>query len=68
MVFLIISVDIYFLCVLLAVSQADANHVAENQAVEEPPTSKFTWTIESFSRLNTKKHYSEAFVVGGYKW
>lgn len=51
-----------------AVSQADANHVAENQAVEEPPTSKFTWTIESFSRLNTKKHYSEAFVVGGYKW
>lgn len=51
-----------------AVSQADANNAAENQAVEDPPTSKFTWTIENFSRLNTKKHYSDAFVVGGYKW
>ncbi|KNA18760.1 hypothetical protein SOVF_067780 isoform B [Spinacia oleracea] len=47
---------------------ADANNVAENQAVEEPPTSKFTWTIENFSRINTKKHYSDAFAVGGYKW
>ncbi|CAO2820246.1 unnamed protein product [Amaranthus hypochondriacus] len=49
-------------------SQADANHVAENQEGEEPPTSKFTWTIDNFTRLNTKKHYSDAFVVGGYKW
>lgn len=51
-----------------AVTQAEANNAAENQTPEEPPTSKFTWTIESFSRLNTKKHYSEIFVVGGYKW
>ncbi|KAL2900926.1 Ubiquitin carboxyl-terminal hydrolase 12, partial [Bienertia sinuspersici] len=51
-----------------AVAQADANNVAENQAMEEPPTSKFTWTIEGFSRLNVKKHYSDVFVVGGYKW
>ncbi|KAL5545633.1 hypothetical protein UlMin_005320 [Ulmus minor] len=40
----------------------------ENQQVEDPPTMKFNWTIENFTRLNTKKHYSEVFVVGGYKW
>ncbi|XP_074282078.1 ubiquitin C-terminal hydrolase 12 isoform X1 [Silene latifolia] len=52
----------------MEVAQADANNGTENQAIEEPPTSKFTWTIEHFTRINTKKHYSEAFVVGGYKW
>lgn len=51
-----------------AVPQSESNNGAENQAVDEPPSSKFTWTIESFSRLNTKKHYSDVFVVGGYKW
>lgn len=44
------------------------NQTVENQPVEDPPTIKFTWTIENFARLNTKKHYSEVFVVGGYKW
>lgn len=44
------------------------NQTVENQQVEDPPTMKFTWTIENFSRLNTKKHYSDVFVVGGYKW
>ncbi|XP_075665142.1 ubiquitin C-terminal hydrolase 12-like [Castanea sativa] len=29
---------------------------------------KFTWTIDNFTRLNTKKHYSEVFVIGSYKW
>ncbi|XP_021721291.1 ubiquitin carboxyl-terminal hydrolase 13-like isoform X1 [Chenopodium quinoa] len=48
--------------------QAEANNVAENQAAEESQTSRFTWTIDNFSRLNTKKHYSDPFVVGGYKW
>ncbi|PWZ45490.1 Ubiquitin carboxyl-terminal hydrolase 12 [Zea mays] len=43
-------------------------NTAETQPPEDPQTSRFTWTIESFSRLNTKKHYSDAFVVGGYKW
>ncbi|CAA6658468.1 unnamed protein product [Spirodela intermedia] len=40
----------------------------ENQLVEDPPTFKFSWTVENFSRLNMKKHYSEVFVSGGYKW
>ncbi|KAF9595405.1 hypothetical protein IFM89_000323 [Coptis chinensis] len=39
-----------------------------NQQVEDPPTSRFTWTIENFTRLNIKKHYSEVFVVGSFKW
>ncbi|KAL0736443.1 hypothetical protein Bca4012_012653 [Brassica carinata] len=40
----------------------------ENQPAEDPPTLKFTWTVPNFSRQNTRKHYSEVFVVGGYKW
>jgi len=51
------------------VGQADTVSTAENQPiVEDPPTSKFSWTIEHLSKLNMKKHYSETFVVGGYKW
>ncbi|EPS72157.1 hypothetical protein M569_02601, partial [Genlisea aurea] len=41
---------------------------AEIQSSEEPQASRFTWTIESFSRLNMKKLYSDVFIVGGYKW
>ncbi|XP_062112308.1 ubiquitin C-terminal hydrolase 13 isoform X4 [Humulus lupulus] len=44
------------------------NQTVENQPVEDPPSIKFTWTIENFTRLNVKKHYSDVFVVGGYKW
>ncbi|KAG6401642.1 hypothetical protein SASPL_138506 [Salvia splendens] len=40
----------------------------ENQANEEPQASRYTWTIENFSRLNMKKLYSDVFTVGGYKW
>ncbi|GAB4824573.1 CSN-associated deubiquitinating enzyme Ubp12 [Ancistrocladus abbreviatus] len=50
------------------VAQAEAANTLENQPVEDPPTSRFTWKIENFSRLNTKKHYSEVFIVGAYKW
>ncbi|KAL5720643.1 ubiquitinyl hydrolase 1 [Ranunculus cassubicifolius] len=49
-------------------AQAEPASTAENQTVEDPPTSRFTWTIENFTRLNTKKHYSDVFVVGGFKW
>ncbi|MQL74619.1 hypothetical protein Taro_006967, partial [Colocasia esculenta] len=49
-------------------AQPEIVSTAENQQVEDPPTSRFTWTIDNFSRLNTKKHYSEVFFVGGYKW
>ncbi|XP_010519991.1 PREDICTED: ubiquitin carboxyl-terminal hydrolase 12-like [Tarenaya hassleriana] len=47
---------------------ADPVSTVENQPVEDPPTLKFTWTIANFSRLNTRKHYSDIFIVGGYKW
>nr|CAB3462100.1 unnamed protein product [Digitaria exilis] len=50
------------------VAQTETANTAESQPAEDPQTSRFTWTIESFSRLNTKKHYSDVFVVGGYKW
>ncbi|XP_062204284.1 ubiquitin C-terminal hydrolase 12-like isoform X2 [Phragmites australis] len=50
------------------VAQTEPTNAAESQPAEDPQTSRFTWTIESFSRLNTKKHYSDVFVVGGYKW
>ncbi|KAF8396324.1 hypothetical protein HHK36_017939 [Tetracentron sinense] len=52
----------------MEVAQAETVSTVENQPVEDPPTSRFTWTIENFSRLNTKKHYSDVFVVGSYKW
>ncbi|KAB1200300.1 Ubiquitin carboxyl-terminal hydrolase 12 [Morella rubra] len=49
-------------------AQLEPASTVDNQQAEDPPSMKFTWTIENFSRLNTKKHYSEVFVVGGYKW
>ena len=57
----------FFLAFFL-VAQSETATTGENQQVEDPPTSRFTWTIENFSRLNTKKHYSEVFIVGGFKW
>ncbi|KAG2334816.1 hypothetical protein Bca52824_005996 [Brassica carinata] len=53
----------------MEVSEAEtAVSTVENQPAEEPPTLKFTWTIPNFSRQNTRKLYSDVFVVGGYKW
>ncbi|CAN7107268.1 unnamed protein product [Brassica rapa subsp. narinosa] len=52
----------------VAQPEAAAATAAESLPVEEPPTMKYTWTIPGFTRLNTRKHYSEVFVVGGYKW
>ncbi|XP_055831418.1 ubiquitin C-terminal hydrolase 12-like isoform X2 [Solanum dulcamara] len=40
----------------------------EGPQVDDPPSARFAWTIENFSRLNVKKLYSEVFNVGGYKW
>lgn len=40
---------------------------AEAPIVDDPPSGRFTWTIETFSRI-TKKLYSDIFYVGGYKW
>ncbi|XP_026415216.1 ubiquitin carboxyl-terminal hydrolase 12-like isoform X1 [Papaver somniferum] len=52
----------------MEVTTAEAVSTVENQPVEDPASSRFTWTIENFSRLNTKKHYSDVFTVGAYKW
>ncbi|KAH6807531.1 ubiquitin-specific protease 12 [Perilla frutescens var. frutescens] len=54
----------------MEVAPADNDNAGsvENQATDEPQASRFTWTIENFSRVNMKKMYSDVFVVGGYKW
>ncbi|XP_042511240.1 ubiquitin C-terminal hydrolase 12 isoform X5 [Macadamia integrifolia] len=52
----------------MEVAQAETASTVENQPVEDPPSSRFTWTIENFTRLNAKKHYSDVFFVGGFKW
>ncbi|KAL1808693.1 hypothetical protein DCAR_0728207 [Daucus carota subsp. sativus] len=49
------------------VAQTESTNAVDNQAADEPQASRFTWTIENFSRLNTKKQYSDVFVVGGFK-
>ncbi|XP_040371498.1 uncharacterized protein LOC112184860 isoform X2 [Rosa chinensis] len=28
----------------------------------------YTWTIDYYSKLKTRKHYSDGFVVGDFKW
>jgi ubiquitin carboxyl-terminal hydrolase 7 len=53
---------------VVVVAQVEQTSTVENQPVEDPPSMKFTWTIENFTRLNTKKHYSDIFIVGSYKW
>lgn len=60
--------SIYVVSDTWVVAQVEAASTVENQPVEDPQSSRFTWKIENFSRLNTKKHYSEIFTVGGYKW
>ncbi|KAK1409859.1 hypothetical protein QVD17_36388 [Tagetes erecta] len=50
------------------VGQPEVSNTTENQAVEELQASRFTWTVENFSRQTNKKLYSDVFVVGEYKW
>ncbi|CAL5365147.1 unnamed protein product [Camellia sinensis] len=52
----------------LQVAPAEAANTGDVQSVDDPPSARYTWTIENFTRLNTKKLYSEIFFVGGYKW
>ncbi|XP_057476051.1 ubiquitin C-terminal hydrolase 12-like isoform X2 [Actinidia eriantha] len=52
----------------MEVAPAEVANTADAQSVDDPPSARFTWTIENFSRLNTKKLYSDTFYVGGYKW
>ncbi|RZC81910.1 hypothetical protein C5167_044485 [Papaver somniferum] len=48
------------------VSPAEA--VVSTVENQDPPSSKFTWKIENFSKLDPKKHHSDAFNVGDSKW
>ncbi|XP_040994176.1 ubiquitin C-terminal hydrolase 12-like isoform X1 [Juglans microcarpa x Juglans regia] len=52
----------------MEVAQTETANTVDTQAVDDPPSARFTWTIENFSRLNNKKLYSDIFFVGGYKW
>ncbi|CAB4268512.1 unnamed protein product [Prunus armeniaca] len=40
----------------------------EEEEEEDLVSGTFTWRIDNFSTLNKQKHYSDDFVVGGYKW
>lgn len=69
MLITLLRILIVFVCfTFLVVAQAEPANNPENQPAEDPPSSRFTWRIENFTRLNAKKHYSDAFVVGGFKW
>ncbi|KAL6654058.1 hypothetical protein ACP70R_007523 [Stipagrostis hirtigluma subsp. patula] len=50
------------------VAQTEEASTADSQPAEDSQMSRFTWTIKNFTRINVKKHYSDVFVVGGYKW
>ncbi|PWZ30545.1 Ubiquitin carboxyl-terminal hydrolase 13 [Zea mays] len=47
---------------------AEFASAVENQIIPDTSTSRFTWYIENFSKRNVRKHYSDDFTVGGYKW
>ncbi|XP_024017457.1 uncharacterized protein LOC112090423 isoform X2 [Morus notabilis] len=49
-------------------AQSESANTVDAQPVDDPPSARFTWTIDNFSRLNIKKLYSDVFYVGGYKW
>ncbi|KAI3914508.1 hypothetical protein MKW92_004447 [Papaver armeniacum] len=50
------------------VEVAPAESVVSTVENQDPPSSKFTWKIENFSKLDPKKHHSDAFSVGDSKW
>ncbi|KAL3828639.1 hypothetical protein ACJIZ3_017441 [Penstemon smallii] len=52
----------------MEVASEGTEKTGENQPVEDPRTTKYTWRIENFSRLITKKLYSEVFEHGDFKW
>ncbi|KAK7278782.1 hypothetical protein RJT34_23818 [Clitoria ternatea] len=40
----------------------------ENQRENDKTFEKFTWKIERFSKLDSKKLYSESFFIDGHTW
>lgn len=65
---LYLSVLTCVLHVFLLVAPVEAANTVDAPVVDDPPSARFTWTVENFSRLTNKKLYSDVFVVGGYKW
>ncbi|KAM1157590.1 hypothetical protein FF1_028163 [Malus domestica] len=49
-------------------AQAETNSAVDAPVVDDPLSARFTWTIDRLTMLNTKKLYSDVFLVGGYKW
>ena len=37
-------------------------------AGEDGMDGSFVWHVHDFSKLKDRMHYSEHFIVGGYKW
>jgi ubiquitin carboxyl-terminal hydrolase 7 len=50
------------------VGEGETVSTVDNYPADNPQTGKFTWTLDHFSKINLRKHYSECFMVGGYKW
>ncbi|KAF8694589.1 hypothetical protein HU200_038118 [Digitaria exilis] len=50
------------------VAQTEVASTVESQPEDDQQASRFTWTIENFTRFNGKKQYSEVFVIGGFNW
>ncbi|KAI9090635.1 hypothetical protein K1719_028488 [Acacia pycnantha] len=40
----------------------------DNQQTSHLPNEKFTWRIDNFSKLTSKKLYSKTVIMGGYPW
>lgn len=55
-----------YLFFVVAVEATEDN--VGNQPTEDPRSAKFTWKIENFSRITTKKLYSGIYDLGDYKW
>jgi len=55
----------FYLWTLLAAAQRET---ASANIVDSQPPFRFTWKIDKFSLMNTKKLYSDVFKVGDYKW
>lgn len=49
-------------------AQTEVASTVESQPEDDQQASRFTWTIENFTRFNGKKQYSEVFVIGGFNW
>ncbi|XP_058743179.1 ubiquitin C-terminal hydrolase 13-like isoform X6 [Vicia villosa] len=48
---------------------AENNHEPMDvEPAEDPTPTRYEWKIDNFSRMNTKKLYSDIFVAGSFKW